>query len=153
MRQFIEFDTLRVHRVPGESAAQGRHCQHGPLREQEDSRQGFRQASILDIERVQRAGGDSGACGQFPGIAGAGWLRPAGTAYGFFTGDIEVLAAGFFRLEVDLDGEVASALDDEGLEFDIAYVFTGDWISCRDDHTPPYAVVIPLSTHGGSIER
>jgi hypothetical protein len=59
-----------------------------------------------------------------------------------FNGDIKVSAAGLFRLEVNLDGEMALPLDDERFEFRIQDVFAGNWISCRDNHVSLQPVLL-----------
>ena len=130
-------------------------CSIQLLREQsrQNSRQAFSQAPVLGVERVQHTGGNAGVSWLIPVIASAGYFRPVRTRCGFSAGDIEVLTAGFLGFEIDLDGEVPSALDYEWLELWITDFFAGNRISCRYDHVPPRLFVIPCSAQGWSIER
>lgn len=49
---------------------------------------------------------------------------------------MDIGAAGFFGLEVDLDGQVAAAFDHKRLGTQVVQILAGDRVSGSDDHAP-----------------
>ena len=70
---------------------------------------------------------------------------------------MDIGAAGFFGLEVDLDGQVAAAFDHKRLGTQVVQILAGDRVSGSDDHTvrlwrlPDGVMLRTLEEHTGSV--
>jgi hypothetical protein len=52
---------------------------------------------------------------------------------------VDIGKPGFFRLEVDFHSQASLPFDNKRLGCEVMQVFTGNRVSCRNDHTCPLA--------------